>query len=91
MLSLYPMLLDTYPGVLEGRGMTNDAMPGHRPTISRRVRQLGRLRVTDWFWRCTCGAATTAPNGRRYRREAEQEFRGHLRDVRRAVVLRRVS
>jgi hypothetical protein len=35
----------------------------HDLMLTTAQRQIGRTRVTDHFWRCSCGEATTAPNG----------------------------
>lgn len=51
----------------------------HEITFTTSRRQVGRSRITDHFWRCSCGDTTTAPNGFSTREQAESDARPHRR------------
>lgn len=49
----------------------------HTTTVTTSTRQLGRTRVTDYKWSCTCGHPSTARNGFSTYREAWVDALGH--------------
>ncbi|MET9263757.1 hypothetical protein [Amycolatopsis sp. NPDC004079] len=51
----------------------------HAVTITAKTRQLGRTRVTDYHWLCSCGERSTAPTGYRNEREARTNHLFHRR------------
>jgi hypothetical protein len=53
----------------------------HEVRLTKQVRQLGRTRVTDHYWSCTCGAHCAAPTGFRYEHEARSDWLFHRRDA----------
>jgi hypothetical protein len=59
--------------------------PDHIATFTRTTRQVGRSRITDHKWFCSCGARTTAPNGFRYANEAQTDWRVHRHNADRAA------
>lgn len=42
----------------------------HTVTVAKEIRQIGRQRVTDHLWSCSCGAVGTAVHGFSSRHEA---------------------
>jgi hypothetical protein len=49
----------------------------HETTVTTQVRQLGRSRVTDHLWFCSCGERGKAFNGFSTHREAWVDALGH--------------
>lgn len=49
----------------------------HTTTVTTRTRQMGRSRVVDHMWSCSCGAVGTAPNGFSTDREARVNALSH--------------
>lgn len=49
----------------------------HTTTVTTSTRQLGRTRVTDHKWSCSCGVAGAAPTGFRTDREARINALAH--------------
>lgn len=49
----------------------------HDITLTTARRQVGRSRITDHYWRCSCGEETTAPTGFRTRQEAHVNSLSH--------------
>lgn len=51
----------------------------HTTTVTTEARQLGRTRVTDYLWYCSCGEKGKAPHGFRSEREARLNSLAHRR------------
>lgn len=49
----------------------------HTVTHTTKTRQLGRSRITDHFWACSCGTANTAPTGFSSHRDAHGNWLAH--------------
>lgn len=51
----------------------------HTVTVNTTARQLGRTRVVDHHWTCSCGEHSTAPTGFRFEHEALTNSLHHRR------------